>query len=154
MRKTSIIIAAFLFFTACAAHASSIEDTFISIVKSYALPINKQSFCINNVNGEIAGYNDSVRVIPASISKLYTFDFALATLGKDFRYTTDVYLNGTTLYINGGGDPHFVIENLRQIIEEVENDQRVTISHFVFSPNFYFNWKKTPSAITSSMIAS
>jgi D-alanyl-D-alanine carboxypeptidase len=124
------------------------------MVKTYGLSTNRQSFCVNNANGEIAGYNDSVRVIPASISKLYTFDFALNTLGKDFRYTTNVYLNGTTLYINGGGDPHFVIENLRSIIEEVSSDQHVLISHFVFSPNFYFNWKETPVSITSSMIAS
>ena len=154
MKKSVILIAILFFFMAIAAHASSIQDEFLSFVTLNNLPINKQSYCINNSNGEISGYNDSVRVIPASVSKLYTFDFALNTLGKDFRYTTNVYLNGTTLYINGGGDPHFVIENLRSIIEEVEGDQHITISHFVFSPNFYFNWQKTPSTITSSMISS
>jgi D-alanyl-D-alanine carboxypeptidase len=154
MRKIYITIILALFFTACTVYATAIQNTFISLTKTYGLPLSKEVFCVNNSAGQIAAYDEKVRVIPASISKLYTFDFALATLGKDFRYTTNMVLNGDTLYINGGGDPHFVIENLRSIIIKVNNDQHVLISHFVFSPNFYFNWQQTPSAVISSMIAS
>ncbi len=138
------------------AHASGITDTFTSLAKVYGLPLNKEVFCAYNSAGRIAGYNDSdsVRVIPASISKLYTFDFALNTIGKNFRYTTDTFLDGTTLYLNGGGDPHFVIENLRSIVKKISNERHITISRFVFSPNFYFNWKTDPADVASSITAS
>jgi D-alanyl-D-alanine carboxypeptidase len=88
-----------------------------SFAKNYNLSAKDQVFCLENATGTIAEYNQDKLIIPASISKLYTFDFALAKLGKDFRYTTDLFLNENTLYINGGGDPHFVIENLITIME-------------------------------------
>jgi len=153
---TITIITIFFFLPLSSVHAANINNTFINLGKKYGLPLNKEVFCFYNYYGRVAGYNDSnnVRVIPASVSKLYTFDFALNKLGKDFRYTTNVFLNGNTLYINGGGDPHFVIENLRSIIEKVSTDKHILISHFVFSPNFYFNWKTSPSDVTYSMIIS
>lgn len=154
MKKIIVLLIIFSVFGVSTAQASTTKDTFISLARSYKLPVSKQAYCISSATKKISGYNDSVRIIPASISKLYTFDFALSKLGKDFRYLTNIYLDGNTLYINGGGDPHFVIDNLRTIIKEASANQGVVISHFIFSPNFYFNWQKTPSAITSSMIAS
>jgi D-alanyl-D-alanine carboxypeptidase len=153
-RKTAAAIVAASLLWAGTAQAASVLSVFTSLVKANSLPLAKEVYCVANAAGPTDGYDEDVRVIPASISKLYTFDFALSTLGKDFRYTTDVYLSGTTLYINGGGDPHFVIENLRQIIKRVQSEQNVRISRFVFSPNFYFNWQKTPASVTWSMTAS
>jgi D-alanyl-D-alanine carboxypeptidase/D-alanyl-D-alanine-endopeptidase (penicillin-binding protein 4) len=154
MKKITLSTFLFFIFVANIAYASSILGTFTSLVSQSNLPLAKQSFCISNATSSIATYESNVRVIPASVSKLYTFDFALNTLGPNFRYTTDIYVNGTTLYINGGGDPHFVIENLRSIITQVESDQHIILKNFVFSPNFYFNWKTTPSTIIPSMITS
>jgi len=154
MKKYIIVIFLSLFVFADTIHASTILSTFTSLVKQNNLPLSKQSFCIRNQSAAVASYNSTARLIPASVSKLYTFDFALAELGPDFRYTTELIVNDDTLYINGGGDPHFVIENLRSLIETIHNDQQTPLKHFVFSPNFYFNWQKTPDSITSSMITS
>lgn len=123
-----------------------------SFTKNYGLDAKNQVYCMQNATGTISEYNQDKSIIPASISKLYTFDFALTKLGKDFRYTTDIFLDGDTLYINGGGDPHFVIENLRSILKKVSNDNSVIISHFVFSPNFYFDWLRNPNDINNELV--
>ena len=154
--KKIIAIILVLFFPLSFINAASLESTFTSLANVYNLPLNEEVFCASNSYGRIAGYNDSdkIRVIPASVSKLYTFDFALNKLGKNFRYKTNIILNNQTLYINGAGDPHFVIENLRSIIKKISSDKNVLISRFVFSPNFYFNWKTSPTEVKNSMITS
>lgn len=122
-----------------------------TFTKNYGLDAKNQVFCVQNGTTTIGGYNEDKRVIPASISKLYTFDFALARLGKDFRYTTDIYFNGDTMYINGGDDPHFVIENLVLILRKTPS---AGISNLVFSKNFYFNWKQDPTDVASVLTGS
>lgn len=144
------------FFTSpLTAGASTLLDTeFSNLVKSNALSKSKQAFCISSGEEEELSLNIDARVIPASVSKLYTFDFALSELPPDFRYQTEFFVIGETLYINGGGDPHFVIENLRGVVKKVYDKQGVKLSKFVFSPDFYFNWKKVPSEIKSSIVLS
>ncbi len=131
--------------------AASLPDTFISMAKKSNLPLSKQVFCAADENGYIAGYNDSddIQVIPASVSKLYAFDFALNTLGEDFRYVTTFTLRDRTLYINGGNDPHLVSENLAKVIKEITNGSKTKIEKVVIASRFYLNWKKVPNEITS-----
>lgn len=122
-----------------------------AFTKNLNLVAKDQVFCIENATGTIAEYKKDKHVVPASISKLYTFDFALAKLGKDFRYTTDIYLNGNTLYINGGGDPHFVVQNLLSILRKVDTSN---VTKLVFSNDFYFNWQQEPMNVASALAGS
>lgn len=118
-----------------------------SFAKNYNLIAKDQVFCLENATGTIAEYNQDKKIIPASISKLYTFDFALAKLGKDFRYTTDLFLNENTLYINGGGDPHFVIENLNSIFKKIGTN----FNSLIFSKGFYINWQQDHASVTREL---
>src|SRR5580692_2708001 len=43
--------------------------------------------------------------IPASTMKLLVGSAALDTLGNAFAFTTTISIDGTTLYLHGGGDP-------------------------------------------------
>jgi D-alanyl-D-alanine carboxypeptidase/D-alanyl-D-alanine-endopeptidase (penicillin-binding protein 4) len=135
-------------------NSGAVTNLFTGVAKSYNMTPGEQSFCAVTATGTVAEYNAKKTVVPASISKLFTFDFALNTLGKDFRYTTDFYIVGTTLFINGGGDPHFVISNLRSVIKKISEDERVVISRFVFSPNFYFNWQDKPKDVIKALTTS
>lgn len=62
---------------------------------------------------EIAGYNSSTRMLPASNTKLVTTGLALLELGPDYHFKTEIAYSGTIsegilngdLYIVGGGDP-------------------------------------------------
>lgn len=130
--------------------ATDLVTTHKQLVAANKLSLAQQSFCIEDQNGASQSYRATSRIIPASVSKVYTFDFALAKLGKDFRYKTDFVLNDSTLYINGGGDPHFVIENLEAVMKQI--NPSVPITKIVFSPDFYFNWKQTSATVKSALM--
>lgn len=65
-------------------------------------------------------WRDRVKVIPASTEKMVTTLAALECLGPDWRWKTSFYYTGEisdgvligTLFIKGGGDPKYVVENL------------------------------------------
>lgn len=149
MKKISFIVSLFLLFAPLGAplSAAGLGSDFASLAAQTGLSLPKQAACISDKSGAPLSQNADMRIIPASVSKLYTFDFAMNTLPADFRYTTTFYTSGTTLYINGDGDPHFVIEHLRSVIREAYAKEHVTLNRFVFSPNFYFNWQSNPKDV-------
>lgn len=134
--------------------ANPLKDQFVKLVQSTKLSPSEQAACVVDSSGSVLSHNENMRIVPASVSKLYTVDFALSQLPYDYRYTTDFVVKGTTLYINGGGDPHFVIEHMRKVVREVHEKENVILTNFVFSPNFYFNWKKTPVEIQNALSVS
>ncbi len=138
-----IAVIAFIFFVITERPPYQLE----SFAKNYKLNTKDQVFCLENATGTIAEYNQDKSVIPASISKLYTFDFALTKLGKDFRYTTNLYVDGDTLYINGGGDPHFVVENLNSIFKKIGTN----FNHLIFSKDFYMDWQQNNASVTKEL---
>lgn len=73
---------------------------------------------------KVVQHNADLSLAPASVMKLVTTSSALVLLGKDFRFLTKVMydsdissdgvLNGN-IYIVGGGDPTFSMEQLQSI---------------------------------------
>ena len=57
--------------------------------------------------------------VPASTIKLVTCLAALETLGRDYRFTTDFYLDKNILYIKGSGDPTLTSEAVASIAAEL-----------------------------------
>ncbi len=59
--------------------------------------------------------------VPASILKLATAQAALHTLGPEYRFRTELYLDAhDTLYVRGYGDPYLVSESWRSIAKDLE----------------------------------
>src|SRR5262245_44071574 len=50
--------------------------------------------------------------MPASILKVFTVQLAATTLGLDFRFATEFYLDRDRLVVKGHGDPLLVSEEL------------------------------------------
>lgn len=134
--------------------AAGLQDVLADLSKETGLDISKQAACVADTSGVIVSHNAGARIIPASVSKLYTFDFALATLPVNFRYKTTFIVSGQTLYINGGGDPHFVIGHLRSMLQKMHDEKGVTFNRFVISPDFYFNWQSNPKDVQLSVFNS
>ncbi len=133
-------------------NAKSLSLEFSNLAKNENLKVSKQSMCIEDSKGSsIAEYNKGIKVVPASISKIYVFDWAITTLPDDFRFKTSFILNGDVLYINGGGDPQFITEHLVDTILRINNDKNVLINKIVFSPDFYFNWNDNPENIKKEL---
>jgi D-alanyl-D-alanine carboxypeptidase/D-alanyl-D-alanine-endopeptidase (penicillin-binding protein 4) len=135
------------------AYAASLSSDIKGIVKKEGLSLSNQSFCIEQDDQSEVSINADMRIIPASVSKLYTFDFALSKLDTDFRYTTTFIQNKNTLYVNGGGDPHFVSEHMKKVLTEVRKNSKTPITSIVISPTFFFDWQSDSKLVTKSLKA-
>lgn len=158
---SAILVFSFSLGSFAQAASPTLKSQFDGLITKNKLTASKQSMCITDESGTITTEkNMNLRIVPASVSKIYTTDWALSELPADFRYTTEFILNGKTLYINGGGlpaqagDPHFVIEHLDKVLNEIYDEKHIKVSKIVFSPNFYFNWRKNPEDIQKSILAS
>ena len=118
MRKSLLIIFSFIIVISSAKAQtvqSKINNAFDNFSKDEQLKYASISFSvIDAVNGElIFGDNQNVGVAPASTLKIITSATALALLGEDFTFKTDVSYSGEilgsvlngNLIIKGGGDP-------------------------------------------------
>ena len=77
----------------------------------------RDSIAIADPAGQIVfAQNESSRLVPASILKVFTALVALHYLGPDFRYVTEFYLDGqSNLKIKGYGDPLLISEVVADI---------------------------------------
>ncbi|WP_377267649.1 D-alanyl-D-alanine carboxypeptidase/D-alanyl-D-alanine-endopeptidase [Peterkaempfera sp. SMS 1(5)a] len=72
-------------------------------------------------------HNGSLREVPASSTKLITSAAAMALLGPDYRFSTDVLTTGSQrgpvlhgdLYLRGTGDPTMLAEDYDQLAAEI-----------------------------------
>ena len=86
-----------------------------SVIKNNFSATSSYSFSLldSNSGEELFTSNKNSTISPASGLKLLTGAAALATLGKDYRFKTNLYYDGTlsngvlngNLYFQGSGDP-------------------------------------------------
>ncbi len=70
-------------------------------------------------------------VVPASVAKLPTAVAALAVLGPEHRFETELALQGSTLFLVGGGDPLLTPEDLRPAFKRLK-ERGTRIDRFVY----------------------
>ncbi len=149
----NILIAIVLLGVFCApmAEAASLQKEFTTLAKTTRLKPEKQAACVTGPSGEALSYNSDIRIIPASVSKLYTFDWTLSVLAPDYRYKTMFIRNKNTLYINGTADPHFVVEHLRAVASVIKQDNPQQITKIVATKDFYYNWKSIAPEMATAL---
>jgi len=70
---------------------------------------------------EVVSLNPDMPFVPASTAKIVTSLAALETLGRDYRFVTEFFLDHENrLYIRGHGDPFMVSEETRLIAAELK----------------------------------
>ncbi|MBU2552568.1 MAG: D-alanyl-D-alanine carboxypeptidase [Proteobacteria bacterium] len=75
---------------------------------------------------------------PASILKVFTAAAAFATLGPDYRFSTDFHLSSDgDLYVVGRGDPYLVSEELEAIAVRLKDLGLRRVNH-LYLDNSYF----------------
>lgn len=127
------------------------NDAIMSALKEQGIVTNLQSVCFGNDAGIIFSHRGAEPVVPASVSKLYIFDWALATIPKDFTYQTKAYRYGTTLYLQGGKDIYFTTAMLQSIIARTKLDTRYTIRKVYFDANFFINSTGDPVEVQKEL---
>jgi D-alanyl-D-alanine carboxypeptidase/D-alanyl-D-alanine-endopeptidase (penicillin-binding protein 4) len=76
----------------------------------------------------IEGHNANVPFPLASVSKLFTFYYALHNLGPEYRFHTEIYYDGDIedgvlkgdLYLVGYGDPYLTSSHIISLIHQVQ----------------------------------
>ncbi len=84
---------------------------------------------------------------PASTMKVVTAATALKYLGPSYKYQTKVYVDGGiggdgvvegNLYVEGGGDPHFVVERMWKLVQDLRlNGIEQVNGNVVFDESFF-----------------
>ncbi|MCM3766399.1 D-alanyl-D-alanine carboxypeptidase/D-alanyl-D-alanine-endopeptidase [Neobacillus niacini] len=85
--------------------------------------------CEAETGNNLFHHNASTRLHPASNMKLLTAAAALDTLGKDYVFTTEIWIDGVinnhelqgNLYIKGMGDPMLLPKDLDQFADQIYN---------------------------------
>ena len=102
-------------------------------------------------NKTILSYNPDKQLIPASIWKLVTSLSALETLGEEYRFKTEFYLDRhNNLYIKGFGDPFLVSEEIDLIFKELK-DRGVAEINNIYLDNSSFDVPGPPPGVSSSL---
>lgn len=116
-----------------AAPAGSLEALLAPITQDRLFTQSTVGIQVVNVRtGEEVFARDADRpMIPASTMKVLTSATALKTLGPTYKYTTDFYTDKDVkiggdgvmkgnLYIQGHGDPSFVVETLWRVVHDLK----------------------------------
>jgi D-alanyl-D-alanine carboxypeptidase/D-alanyl-D-alanine-endopeptidase (penicillin-binding protein 4) len=106
-----------------------LEAALQKIADGTALAGARAGILATTLDGKVVFARDpDVLLNPASNVKLFTSAAALARLGAEFRFATELYLDPAasrgaprTLYVRGKGDPTLVTERLWAIAAEIEH---------------------------------
>ena len=113
--------------------------------------VRNGSCIVTKNNSYIASYNPDTPFIPASIWKIITALAALETLGEDYRFKTEFYLDSdSNLYIKGFGDPFLISEEIDSIFKALTH-KGVAKINIIYLDNSTFTGSEAPSGIGSSL---
>ena len=100
-----------------------------SLTKALAPMAQKVSLSVRDLSTgqEVFSHRSAVSMMPASVAKLVSTACSLKTLGPEYSFDTSFLAQGKVtggtlkgrLVIRGGGDPQYVIEDLREDIERL-----------------------------------
>ncbi|MDD9304241.1 MAG: D-alanyl-D-alanine carboxypeptidase [Desulfobacter sp.] len=85
--------------------------------------------------------NETIKLIPASITKILTSLTALKTLGPDYQFKTWASLNTKTnnLHIKGFGDPLFISEKIQVLTDKIIQETKIQYVHDIILDHDYFH---------------
>lgn len=123
--------------------ASKIEETIYSKFGTSNFSISLRSMDSGKLVFEKAG---DFGIKPASTLKLLTAASALEMLGEDYRFITEVYMDGKIngnvlegdLYIKGGGDPTLQEENFISMANALKRLGVESVSGSLYGDDFNF----------------
>jgi len=75
---------------------------------------------VDEKGNELIAQNADQPFVPASVTKIVTAWLAMEVLGGDYRFETKFYLDDKrVLYVQGGGDPFLISEELAPLATEL-----------------------------------
>ncbi|MBC7456962.1 MAG: D-alanyl-D-alanine carboxypeptidase/D-alanyl-D-alanine-endopeptidase [Bdellovibrionaceae bacterium] len=90
----------------------------LQILKKYKIDSSDVSLEVRSEDGVVEALNPKQTKIPASVTKILTTFAVLQTLPPGFKFKTQLFYDGTNLYLKGSGDPSFVSEKMWYLVNE------------------------------------
>lgn len=120
--------------------ANTLNSDFKTLLAKYGVgALSEQSFCYVNSSDEIAGHQVSKAMPIASVTKLFTTYFSVKMLDLNQTYTTNFYISGKHLHIEGGRDPYFEKEKMLLLIKSLNDLGFEQFDKVTFDSNFRFS---------------
>jgi len=96
-------------------------------------------FVVDADGNELVAQNANEPFVPASVTKIVTAWLAMEVLGGDYRFETKFYLDDKrVLYVQGGGDPFLISEELAPLATElVAAIGKEPITRIVLDASYY-----------------
>ncbi len=114
--------------------------------------VSTNSTCELNSAGTFSGTDSEKSFVIASLSKIFTTQWALQVIGFDYRYETVVYVDAVSattvnVHISGGGDPTWGRERLHHLVSELQRMGVKKIASLTFDENFILSWRAKAAVI-------
>lgn len=115
------------------AHPALAADGLFELALAQGLGADQVGFVVLDAeDGQVLAEHQGDRgVVPASVAKLPTAIAALAVLGADHRFETELAIQGSTLVLVGGGDPLLTPEDLRPAFRRLK-ERGARIERFLY----------------------
>jgi len=111
--------------------AKSIKHDIVNTINDFGVRKESVAISVKDVkSGKIVyALNDKIMMNPASVQKALTMTAAFETLGKDYKFSTELYSEGDNSYLlKLSGDPYLKYSDLKTLAKNVKmNTQNVYI---------------------------
>ncbi len=97
---------------------AKLQDRITSLLKINRIGLDNFGVQIKKQESILYSNNADKIYIPASVTKLFTAYSVLKNLGPTFKVKTQLYYDGTNLYLRGAGDSGFVSESMWFLVNE------------------------------------
>jgi D-alanyl-D-alanine carboxypeptidase/D-alanyl-D-alanine-endopeptidase (penicillin-binding protein 4) len=114
-----------------------------AIFHGVAFQSNDSVLVTDSSGKELFNWQADKLLVPASLTKLATAYVAVEKWGLDYRFSTDFYRVGDTLWVKGFGDPFLVSEELDLLVKALPLKLTQGIKSISID-NTYFNIKHVP----------
>src|SRR5262249_39580382 len=126
---------------------------------------DNQGLIVMTMDGQILAEHNADRLFnPASVTKVATSLTALAKLGPNYQFRTNLYTDGAldpstgtlkgSLYILGSGDPAFFYENAMLIADQLNRSGIHNIEgNLIIMGQFYYNFSASRDASAKALRA-
>ncbi|MFZ3228617.1 MAG: D-alanyl-D-alanine carboxypeptidase/D-alanyl-D-alanine-endopeptidase [Pseudobdellovibrio sp.] len=107
------------------------------ILKKYKIDPAHVSIEIRNDDTILESINAKDLKIPASVTKILTTYTVLQKLQLGFKFKTQLYFDGSNLYLKGGGDPSFVSEKMWYLVNEFTRSEVKTVKDIIVDDTLF-----------------
>lgn len=109
----------------------------LQVLNKHKIDSNHVSMEIRNDGEIVESLNPKALKMPASVTKLLTTYAVLQKLPLGFRFKTQLFYDGTNLYLKGGGDPSFVSEKMWFLVNEFTRSEINTVKDIIVDDTLF-----------------